>query len=177
MSNIAGRLVLAGTTVAALVACSSATAPEPIAFENALSFEREDGSAITIDDTAFVWCGPWEPGEVPEPTVHVSVGGLERGWSLRAVLSDITIGQALTFPNTFIWNEPRNADLFVLDTPNELSTQTDGSSGQIVFHELDCRSAGALHFSITATIGSEFGDGPSINVQGSFRGPVGESPR
>ena len=84
----------------------------------------------------------------------------------------------MPFPNTFIFDQPRNADLFLFDPSNELSTQADGSSGSITFQQLNCATGnnGVVEFTINAVIGSEFGDGPSVTASGSLKASVGAPP-
>ena len=58
--------------------------------------------------------------------------------------------------------------MFLLDPPNELATNTEESSGFIVFHSLPCLKGRTVDFSIDAVLGSEFGDMPSVTVIGRF---------
>ena len=116
---------------------------------------------------------------MPEPSIQVVFGGPGVGspsWHLRGVLADIVVGEAIGFPNRFVSDEPKDVDVFVLDPPNELSTQDDRSSGTITFHELECGANGKVRFSIDTVIGSEFWDGDSITLTGTFSAPVGEPP-
>lgn len=144
--------------------------------QNDLVFEREDNTVIAFSGTARVWCGPWEPGEVAAQSVHVLVGNAQGGWKLMAVVDDITVGVPVTFPNTFIFDDPDGADLFILDPPNELSTQAEDSSGSITFTEIDCTAGGEVAFTIDAVIGSELGGQPTVSVTGSLSGGVGAAP-
>jgi hypothetical protein len=163
--------------LAALLAAACGSDPAgPPAVQNDLVFERADGTRLTFPAAVFVWCGPWEDGEVPVLAVHVFVGGTGSGWQVRGVRSDITVGQANAFPNNYIWNDPQNVDLFILDPPNELSTQADDSSGGLTFTELNCEAGKTVAFTIDAVVGSELADLPAVRVTGSFRGPVGAAP-
>ena len=145
---------------------------------NDLVFRRADGSQIQFGASTFIWCGPWDEGGVSVEALRIVVGGPQGQsyWDLRAVISDVSIGTQLAFPNEYIWDEPKDADLFTYDPPNECSTQDGRSSGHIVFQELSCGAGGTVRFSIDAVVGSEFGNGPSITVQGDFQGPVGQPP-
>jgi hypothetical protein len=150
--------------------------------ENTLVFTRADQSRLVFAPASQlrVWCGPWEEGLVATPAVHVTFvgpGQADRRWMLTAVRADVRIGVPLVFPNTFIFDQPRNADLFILDEPNELSTSTSGSSGSITFQQLNCATGGRVEFTIAATVGSEFGGGPSVSVAGRVNAPVGAAPR
>jgi hypothetical protein len=153
----------------------SPTGPGPV--ENSLVFTRANQSRISFPGLAllFVWCGPWDD-VVATPSLQIVLAAATGGpyWHLQAVVSDVTVGKPLTFPNISV--QPKNVDIFVLDPPNELSTSTDESSGSITFQKLNCGSGGEVQFSINATIGSEFGDGPPITVAGNFRAPIGQAP-
>ena len=50
--------------------------------------------------------------------------------------------------------------MFLHDPPNELATDTNESSGFIVFRRLPCPSGTTVDFSIDAILGSEYGDMP-----------------
>ena len=173
--NAPGALVVA-TAVLFTAGCGSSEPAGPSGTHNDLVFERENGSVITFADETTVWCGAWETGEVPVASVHVLVGGVPSGWKVTAVRADVVIGEPIAFPNTFIWDDPRGADMFILDPPNELSTQSSDSSGRITFTELDCSIGGTVAFTIDAIVGSEFGDLPPVSVAGSFSGRVGQPP-
>jgi hypothetical protein len=159
----------------------SPTGPDSV--ENSLVFTRANQSRISFPSGAllFVWCGPWDD-LVATPSLQVLFaapnvfGSPGPSWHLQAVVSDVTVGNPVTFPNLFISEQPKKVDIFVLDPPNELSTNTSESSGSITFQKLTCGSGGEVQFSINATIGSEFGDGPPITMAGTFRGPIGQPP-
>ena len=185
MARFHRRLVpLTFAVLLTVAACSdrSSTGPGPNQTdENTLVFTRADQSRLVFDAGSQLraWCGPWEEGLIATPAVHVvfgGPGGTDRFWMLTAVRTDVTIGVPLTFPNTFRFDQPRNADLFILDEPNELSTSTSSSGGTIVFQQLNCTPGGRVEFTIAATVGSEVG-GPPVSVAGRVNAPVGEAPR
>ena len=153
---------------------------EPIVAENELVFTRANGSVVTFPAgaQAIAWCGPWD-ADLDVPTVHIYFGittGPATSWSLSAVRADVRTGQPLSFPNLFIFDQPKNAALFVLDPPNEVSSGEGDSSGSITFEELNCAIGGQVRFTIDAVLGSELGDGAPIRVRGSFRGTIGPRP-
>jgi len=147
--------------------------------ENNLVFRDADGQPLDFGPNAetYIWCGPWA-SDVDEPSLQVFVGTIEppMAWRLFVAVDDIDPGTTVSFPNEFVFNQPRNAHLFVLNPPNQSATDTEDSFGAITFTRLDCGTSGAVEFTIDATIGSEFGDGPVMTVTGSFRGPVGDPP-
>ncbi len=145
------------------------------AAEAGLVFKRADGSAIRFTGTPRVWCGPWET-DVAHPSVHVAVGSVKHRWHLSAVRRDLTIGRRIGFPNDFVWNRPRGALLFVADGANEASTAEEESSGSMEFSRLTCRRGGVVALSIQGRVGSEYSDGESVRVSGTYRGRVSARP-
>lgn len=169
-------LLLGLGCLAAAPACDGGDPSGPA--ENTLVFQRANGTTIQFAGEPLVWCGPWEEGNVPTRAVHVLGGDFRAGgpvWKLDVVVEDVQTGRPLTFPNSFVWDQPEGAQLFILDQPNEASTQIGESSGSITFSELDCD--GDIRFTVDAVVGSEFGDGPPIRVTGAFAAPVGDAPR
>jgi hypothetical protein len=141
-----------------------------------LLFTRADSSVIRFQPSTktYVWCGDWEAEEVPVPSLHIWVGtpGSDQpAWYLRAVSDEVDLERQLPFPNTFLWDEPHGVHIFLLDPPNELGTDTEGSSGWIAFHRLSCAGR-VVDFSIDAVLGSELGDMPAVKVRGRFTGSV-----
>lgn len=138
-----------------------------------LVFSREDGSPISFppDAGTFVWCGDWETGRVPEPTLHIALSSATPdtpGWRLKVVLADAAVGDTLFIPNTFVWDQPDSLDFFLLDPPNELSSQQQESSGFLVFQQLGCGQT--IEFDLDAVLASEIAGQPSVTVRGRFRG-------
>ena len=178
---VCSRWTPALALVLLLIGCGDDGAGKPSGHTNGpLVFTREDGSRVEFPAAAetFVWCGPWEPEEVPAPSLHVWFGNLEQpsGWSLKAVLSDIALEDTLRFPNYFAWDQPDSVHIFLLDLPNELATDTDESSGFIVFHRIPCPGGTTVDFSIDAILGSELGDMPPVSVRGRFTERVTGAP-
>ena len=177
---MSARLVALVATAALLPSCSDSDPTGPGPTQNSLVFTRADQSEISFSSNGllYVWCGPWEE-DVATPSLHVLFAGAaeeDPGWHLRAVVGDVTLGDPLLFPNSFIFDQPKDVNIFVFDPPNELSTQDDQSGGSITFQQLDCGNDGEVQFSIDAVIGSELGDGPSVGVTGTFRAQMGQAP-
>lgn len=157
-----------------LIGCEDSKGPvNPLFVENNLVFERTDGSRVQFESSVEIWCGPWEKGEIPVETLHITARG--SGWSywnIRAVLEDVVPGEKIYFPNTFIWNQPQGADIFVCDEPNELSSSEEESRGWIMFERTGCGRLNSVQFSIDAVLGSEYHDGDSLKVYGSFKAGI-----
>ena len=174
--------ICAVATVSLALACSDngPTETDVPVNENTLVFTRANQSTVTFANGSQlrVWCGPWEPGAVPTPAIHVVYSGPgagDPGWAMMAVAADVVIGAPLTFPNTFTFDEPEGAQFFILDPPNELSSGELESSGSITFQQLSCSTGGRVAFTISATLASEVG-GQSVMVSGKVSAPVGQAP-
>lgn len=163
------RLLVVG---ALLAACLPLLAPVA---EAALVFKRPDGSTIRFGRAAQTWCGPWGD-DVARRAVHVETRSATRGWSLRAVLGDVRIGQPIAFPSEFVWNRPRGAEIFAFTPRLEVSTGEEESSGSIAFSRLDCDPGGIVELRVRAVLGSELFGGAPVKVTGSYRGLISESP-
>jgi hypothetical protein len=149
--------------------------------EGDLTFTRQDGSAIIFPDESqtWIWCGDWEPGYIEVPALNILVvGSMQSGlyWKLRAVTADFGIGDTLTFPNHFIFDSPDSVSIFLLDSPNELNTNTEDATGTIVFHKIPCQSGNEVDFTIDAVLGSEFGEGTPVVMRGRYSGEVTGAP-
>lgn len=177
--KVSARLVALVTISALTLSCSdddSPTGPAPI--QNNLVFTRANQSQIIFQGAELlVWCGPWEAGEVETLSLKILFAGPNSGWQLRAIVTDVTLGQPLSFPNSFVSDQPKEVEFFINDPPNELSTHESESSGFITFQQLDCGSGGEVQFSIDAVIGSEFSDDNSVSVTGTLRAPIGTLPQ
>ena len=155
----------------------------PFESENTLVFERADASRLDINSFLFCYCDEWEDTNVPEWTFQIMTGfdpagnfGKDPVWRLKVVVKDVKVDEAIPFPNNFVWDQPINADLFIFDPDNELSSQSVRSSGSITIHRLSCAPGGGIDFSIDAVIGSEYHDGSSITVTGKFVSPLTAPP-
>jgi len=179
-----GWTLLALSLFPALVLAGENTLPPPglapASVQNNLVFRRQDGSTIQFppETRSWIWCGPWEAGPSGRPSLHILTADPSGPpyWRLDAVLADVTLGEPLLFPNDFIYTDAHGVPIFVWDPPNELATWSYESAGSIVFQLLGCGPSEEVQFSINATIGSEFFNGPPITVQGDYRGTVSGPP-
>jgi hypothetical protein len=166
---ILGWLAVVGLLLASVPACAG-NSPTAVSRTGELVFERVDGSRIDFSETRRVYCAAFDESD-PAPAVHVEAGAPptrdEAYWTLVAH-AEIAEGDAVTFPST-------DAYLFVYDQAdraNELSSDTQETTGRIVFHELACEPGGAVHFTVTATLGSELRQRSRIRVRGEFRAAI-----
>lgn len=175
------RLVSGAALLLAVALTSCGDDDELIGNEDALICKRENGSTVQFSSARIhVWCGPWEEDIVLAPTLHVlciDPNDLHHArWELQAVYADFSPGDTLRFPNTFIWDHPDSAHVFLYDPPNELSTDRENASGWIVFHQIPCRGASEVEFDINAILASELSDMSWVSMQGSLRRAVTGSP-
>ena len=136
-----------------------------------LVFRRPDGSRVAFKPDVAVWCGPWEPGEVETPAIHVYVGrpGRPGHWELSAVVADVQRRPVVRVPSSFDSDRPAGALLFTAQGNQELSSQEEEGRGTITFRRVRCDGRIALDFRVRATLGSEFIDGERWKVRGRFR--------
>jgi hypothetical protein len=167
--------------LAPILLLALAAAPA-VGVENHLVFTRQGGAVIEFPAASktVAWCGPYDEGDVLVTTLHVISydSTLTDGhyWRLWAIPGDVTIGEPQAFPNRWTWPNPDSVEIFIGDPPNEAATDTEESAGSITFQELDCREGGEVAFTIDARAGSEFGDGPWVSIEGSFRATLTGSP-
>lgn len=177
MKRLISILVVA---LALVQGCDSDSSTGPGSPGDSLVFTRADETPLTFEGPVVAWCGMWEEGEVPVPSIIIQQsGGSQVGyWQVRAVLADVAPGDPISFPNDFIWNQPSGADLFISDAGrgNELSSQTEESTGWIRFTRAGCGEGEWVDFTIDAMIGSEFGDMGGIRVRGSLRAQLTGGP-
>ena len=169
-------LILGGTIggEAALTPASAAPARAnvPIQLANNLVFSRPDGSIVSFPPEIRVWCGKWEQ-DVPTPAIHLAVVPPRESddfWWLSAVVADVKRHPRVHFPDTFVWNKPTGAQIFVADGDNELSSAEEETQGRIVFQRVHCGNRAKIRFWIKAKLGSEFFNGQRLTVRGSFWG-------
>jgi hypothetical protein len=163
--------------LAAALALPAPPAGAAIAVDDALVFTRPDGSVLTYPTRVRVWCGRWGP-DVRTRTIHVQMGRRARSplWWLRAVVADVRRDRRVDLPHSFVWTDPTEAQMFVGDGTNEISSATERSSGRIVFERIGCGPRLRIRFRVDATLGSEFFDGDTIAVTGTFSARAGPRP-
>jgi hypothetical protein len=144
-----------------------------------LVFEHPDGSPIQFNGTARAWCGRWS-AEVARKSVHVELRSRSGVWEMSAVRRDVKVGRPIEFPNEFVDTKPRRGFIFVGvlgKAPIEASSAEEEGSGSMTFSHLDCSPGGLVEFGAEAVLGSEFFEGESVKVSGTYSGHVGKPPR
>jgi hypothetical protein len=170
----------------ALAVGSSSRRPASVDSNGASSliFKRADGSRIVFRGRVRAWCGAWnDPGTAT--SLHVAVmrpdgrGFARPYWHLWAVASQLTRPRVIRFPVGISESRPRGAVVFAFDsrTGNEASTEEEEARGSASFAPVRCVPGNRVRISISAVLGSEFGDGTPIRVSGTYEGTIGARPR
>ena len=162
--SIGALLVVLGVTLPADVALG---APE-LRVRDRLAFTQPDGTRVPFRSDVRVWCGPWA-SDVRVPSIHV-VAGARRAprWELHAVVADVKRRPVVRFPNSFVFDRPKGAQIFATDGRNEVNTDTEESSGSIRFTRVSCGRPLRIAFRVRGRAGSELSDLEPLTVRGSF---------
>jgi hypothetical protein len=165
--RITGALIACGLAAAAGPPVASAAGAE-LRVRDRLTWTRPDGTAVAFRPDVRVWCGRWESG-VNVPSIHVRVGsGTVPRWELHAVVADVKRRPVVRLPNAFVFDHPKGAQFFATDGRNELNSSTERSRGRIRFQRVGCGRRLRIAFSFNGRVGSEFLDGETLTVRGSF---------
>jgi hypothetical protein len=144
-----------------------------VAIIDSLVFTRADSSRVTMGVIPLVCCGPYDPGFVNERAMRIvfyDPANLLPGWQILVLTDRALAGEFTTLPTTVVPpSQVPFVSLFVAGIGNALSSDTQDSSGTITVHSFECDAAAIrIDFSVDAVLGSEFGGGPSMRVQGTF---------
>ncbi len=162
------RFVIALLAAVAASGAAAAPAASPdFQVNNQVVLTRADGTVLPVKANVRVWCGPWA-SDVRTPAIHVRAGTRGGVWTLSAVLADVRRRPVVRFPHSFVFDKPTGAQLFAGDGRNEASTAEEESSGRITFTRARCGTRLDLRFRVDGVMGSEFSDGTSIAIRGSF---------
>ena len=153
-----------------------------------VQFTRADGSVAHFPEAVRAWCGAFDEDNRDVEGVHVLAGEFPPGgedaepfWIVRAVRADVERDDETQLPNDYVYTEPRGADLFALDDAahahNELSSASERSAGTIRVQLSGCERGDTVELSFDdVTLGSEYGDQPSLSVDGRVVASVGDPP-
>jgi hypothetical protein len=172
------RILLAAATM--LLACGKDDKPNSpgplpqISITSTLVFQRSDSTVVTMGATPLFCCGLYDPGFVNERAMRIVLydpANQNAGWQILVLIDRAQPGAVTTLPTTVVPpSKVPYVSMFAADMTNELSSDDQDSSGSITVHSFSCTATTIqIDFSVDAILGSEFGDGPPMRVQGSFQ--------
>jgi hypothetical protein len=124
--------------------------------------------------TPLACCGLYDPSFVNEHAMRIVMYDPTQqkpDWHILILTNRAQAGAVTTLPTVIVApSKVPYVSMFVADSLNELSSDTENSSGTITVHSFSCSATAIqIDFSVDATLGNEFKDGPSLDVKGSFR--------
>lgn len=148
--------------------------PVQVSIADSLIFTRADSTVVAMGESTLVCCGLYDPGFVNERAMRIvryDTGTPKPGWQILVLIDRAVAGAVTTLPTAVVPpSKVPYVSMFVADLANELSSETAGSSGTITVHSFSSTPARfGIDFSVDAVLGSEFGGGPSMRVQGTFQ--------
>lgn len=166
-----------------LAACNSSNsrrnpvAPGPVtaSVTDSLAFTRAGSSTpVAVGATPLVCCGLYDPSFVNEHAMRIVMydpGVQKPGWQILILTNRAQAGAVTTLPTAVVApSKVPYVSMFVADSLNELSSDSDESSGTITVHSFSCNATAIqIDFSVDATLGSEFSNSPTMDVKGTFR--------
>lgn len=159
------------------------TRPGPGASTNSVSnsvrFTRQDSSVIVMGPTYAICCATWEPGYVDKMAFKVLFYdslGVHGTWELFLLSDEAKQDTSYVLPTTGAGQSHVFMFVFDRETGNEASSEQSGSSGTITLHSFSCGPPARIDAMLDAVLGSEFGAGPPIRVQGRLTGTVYTNP-
>jgi hypothetical protein len=148
--------------------------PVPTVIVDSLVFTRADSTVVTMGATPLVCCGLYDPSFVNERAMRIVLydpANQNPGWQILILIDRAQAGATTTLPTMVVPpSKVPYVSMFVADVGNDPSSDTQDSSGTITVHSLQCSSTAIqIDLSVDATLGSEFGGGPTMRVQGAFQ--------
>ena len=171
-------LAILALAVTLALACSDdhSTKPQPVVTEiaDSLVFMSEGVPVDSVGTTPFVCCGLYDPGFVNERAMRVALydpGNQQLGWQILVLIDRAQPGATTVLPTTVVPpSKVPPVSMFMGTAGNEYSTDAKGSAGTIVVHSFSCDATKIqIHFSIDATVASEFAGVGTMDVTGAFR--------
>jgi hypothetical protein len=149
--------------------------PPATVISDSLTFTRAgDTTALAMGTTPLVCCGLYDRGFVNEHAMMVvlyDAGNQKPGWQIVILTDHAQAGTIYTLPTPVVPpSKVPYVSMFVADSTNELNSDTQESSGTITVNSFRCtQTAIEIDFTVNAILGSEYWDGPSMGIQGTFK--------
>ena len=146
---------------------------------NNLVFQRQDTTTITCGSDWAVCCGIWESGYIDKNTLKIMFYDTTMqaaSWRLFVLVDEAQEHSGYVLPTQPTGQSPVSMFVYDVSTGNEVNSETDGSSGVITLNSFTCGPPVSLDVTMNAILGSEFFQGPTVHVQGSFTCVVHDNP-
>jgi hypothetical protein len=168
-----GGVLAAAALSAAVAGCGGSSDGSAQDAVTSLTLTRADGSTFTVPDLV-VSCGksPGNPdGEllIKANTPDMSEDPAESRLIFYAPVAALAEGTTIDLAKQD-FEDATDVVFFVLDrrTDNEVNSDTEDSTGRITVRSAGCEPDPHLDMTIDATLGSEYGDGDKVSVQGTI---------
>jgi hypothetical protein len=154
---------------------SGPSPPPQTVIADSLVFTRADSTVLTMGATPLVCCGLYDPSFVNERAMRIvfydDPANQLPGWQILILIDRAQAGDTTTLPTAVVPpSRVPYVSMFVADIGNDLSSDTEESSGTITVHSFSCSATTIqVDFSVDAVLGSEYAGGPAMRVQGTFR--------
>jgi len=159
-----------------LLACSDDNPTKPVAtvIADSLTFISGGVPIDSMGTTPLVCCGLYDPGFVNERAMRIvfyDPANQKPGWQILVLIDRAQPGATTTLPTTVVPPSKIAAvSMFAATLSNEFSSDVEESAGTITVHSFSCDASKIqIHFSVDATLGSEFGGGGTLDVTGAFQ--------
>jgi hypothetical protein len=169
-------LAVLATSVTLLLACSDDNPTKPVAtmIADSLTFISGGVPIDSMGTTPLVCCGLYDPGFVNERAMRIvfyDPANQKPGWQILVLVDRAQAGAMTTLPTLV---EPPSkipaVSMFAATLGDELSSSAEESAGTITVHSFSCDASKIqIHFSVDATLASEFGGGGTMDVTGAFQ--------
>ncbi len=146
---------------------------------DSLTFERQDASTISMGTDFAICCGVWESGYIDKNTLKIlfyDSSMQKAGWKLFVLVDEVAKDSTYTFPTAEAGQSAISMFIADLPTGNELNSDADESMGTIKITSYSCGPPISIEFTINATVGSEFFQGPTVSVAGTFKCTIYANP-
>ena len=176
LTAVAATIVVLGLSCSDDKTSSPSTGPGSNSISNDLIFEYPNGTEIPMGRSYSICCGIWEPGYIDKNTLKLffyDPSFQESFWKLFIAIDEIVLDSLYSLPTS---GSSVKMFLMDVDSSNELSSDESESSGNITVSLLDCGPPVSVSLTIDATVGSEYGGMPSVNVSGSFSCTIHSNP-
>ncbi len=154
------------------------TRPMPNLLRNTLTFVRQDSTQIPIGTVYAVCCAVWEPGFIDKQALKIlfyDPANQLGGWKLFLLPNEAARDSTYTLPTAEAGQS--HVSMFVVDpNGNELNSDVMESAGSITLHSFSCGPPVRADVTVDAVLGSEFGGGPPIRVQGRLTAEIHTNP-